>query len=238
MINFILYEDAKPMREHYKNVIFKIFGSINNSYKIIEIDKYDQESKNKLMNIEGNKVYLLDIEVPGKNGLDLAREIRNEGDWDSQIIMITSHEQYSRAGYTSRLLMLDFISKYSDIESELRSTLDVAMDIFSKHKSLSFDWNGDLFQIPYSQILYIEKSLNDNNCKVITAEKEYLTRDTIQNLEKTLCEEPRFMKTHRSCIVNLNNISKVDFSNNIIYFNDKCVSLISRMKKRELKERL
>ncbi len=238
MINFVLYEDGKEMRERYKKIILKLIGANNNNFKIIEIDKYDQEAEKKLNNIDGNKIYLLDVEVPGKSGLDLARQIRNNGDWSSQIIVITSHEQYSNIGYTSKLLMLDFISKYSDIEKELRETLGVAVGIFTKQKSITFTLNGELYQIPYNQILYIEKSLNNNNCKIVTNDGEYFTRDTIQHLEETLSNDQRFMKTHRSCIVNLSNVSSVDLANNIIFFPNKQIDLIARNKKRELKERL
>lgn len=238
MINFVLYEDGKEMRERYKKIILKLIGPNNNNFKIIEIDKYNQEAEKKLSNIVGNKIYLLDVEVPGKSGLDLARKIRNDGDWDSQIIVITSHEQYSNIGYTSKLLMLDFISKYSNIEKELKETLGVAVGIFTKQKSITFTLNGELYQIPYNQILYIEKSLNNNNCKIVTNDGEYFTRDTIQHLEETLSNDQRFMKTHRSCIVNLSNVSSVDLANNIIFFPNKQIDLIARNKKRELKERL
>ncbi len=238
MINFVLYEDGKEMRERYKKIILKLIGPNNNNFKIIEIDKYNQEAEKKLSNIVGNKIYLLDVEVPGKSGLDLARKIRNDRDWDSQIIVITSHEQYSNIGYTSKLLMLDFISKYSNIEKELKETLGVAVGIFTKQKSITFTLNGELYKIPYNQILYIEKSLNNNNCKIVTNDGEYFTRDTIQHLEEILSNDQRFMKTHRSCIVNLSNVSSIDLANNIIFFPNKQIDLIARNKKRELKERL
>lgn len=86
--------------------------------------------------------------------------------------------------------------------------------------------------------MYIEKSLNNNNCKIVTNDGEYFTRDTIQHLEETLSNDQRFMKTHRSCIVNLSNVSSVDLANNIIFFPNKQIDLIARNKKRELKERL
>lgn len=238
MINFVLYEDGKEMRERYKKIILKLIGPNDNNFKIIEIDKYNQEAEKKLSNIVGNKIYLLDVEVPGKSGLDLARKIRNDRDWDSQIIVITSHEQYSNIGYTSKLLMLDFISKYSNIEKELKETLGVAVGIFTKQKSITFTLNGELYKIPYNQILYIEKSLNNNNCKIVTNDGEYFTRDTIQHLEEILSNDQRFMKTHRSCIVNLSNVSSIDLANNIIFFPNKQIDLIAINKKRELKERL
>ena len=65
-----------------------------------------------------------------------------------------------------------------------------------------------------------------------------MIRETIQHLEKELCKNYRFMKTHRSCIVNLNKITSVDLSNNTISFTNKKISLISRNNKKALKERL
>ena len=68
-------------------------------------------------------------------------------------------------------------------------------------------------------INYIEKSLNDNTCNVITKNNVYNIRETIINLEKKLSDDINFIKTHRSCIVNLKNIKYVDFEKNIIIFN-------------------
>ena len=46
------------------------------------------------------------------------------------------------------------------------------------------------------------------------------------------------MKTHRSCIVNLKNITSVDLSRNIIFFENAQIDLIAKDKKSELKSRL
>ena len=51
--------------------------------------------------------------------------------------------------------------------------------------------------------------------------------------------DPRFMKTHKSCIVNLYNIDHVDLGNLIIFFNNKeQTSLFSRNYKKELQDRI
>lgn len=238
-MNFIIYEDEKKFREQYKKVIQKVMLPKNTYYQIIEIDNYNTEAKQKLEFLSGHKIYLLDIEVPGKNGFDLARAIRNKGDWQSQIIMITNHRKYQKMSYTSKLLMLDFISKYDeDINAKLVDTLEVALEILGQKKSFIFTSGGELYQIPYHDILYIEKCLNGNESTIVTNSDRYNVRDSINHLEEILSDDARFLKTHRSCIVNLNRIKHVDFDQNIIQFGNKKIDLISRSRRKFLKDKL
>lgn len=237
-MNFIIYEDEKEYAERYKSIIYKLLGPTTLNYKIIEINEYNDENKEKLNKIEGNKVYILDIEVNGKNGLDLARKIRKSGDWTSPIIIVTSHEEFKHVGYTGKILMLNFISKDQKLEKDLYESLEVALEINMANKSLCYTNKGELYHIPYQDILYIEKSLNDNICNVVTKNNIYNIRKTIIDLEKKLSDDINFVKTHRSCIVNIKNIKFVDFEKNIISFINKEIDLLSRAHKKNLKERM
>ena len=78
-MNFIIYEDEKDYATRYKKVINKLLMATNLNYEIIEISEYDETTENKLDSIDGIKTFLLDIEVPGKNGLELARNSRKNG---------------------------------------------------------------------------------------------------------------------------------------------------------------
>ena len=161
MINYIIYEDEEEYRKKYISIILKLRGKEQEGYRIIELEKYNEETKRQLDNILGKKIYIFDIEVPGKSGLDLAKEIREEGDWESQIIVVTTHEHLRTTSFTSRLLMLDFVSKYYDCENRLKESLIVAFDILTKYKALTFMTEGEIYQIPYRDILYIEKSIKE-----------------------------------------------------------------------------
>ena len=112
MINFIIYEDNKEYRELYISIILKLIGKENLAYKIIELKEYNEKTFDTINKIKGNNIYILDVEVPGKSGLDLAKIIRNNGDWDSPIIISTTHEKLEYPTLTSRLLILDYVSKY------------------------------------------------------------------------------------------------------------------------------
>ena len=153
VINYIIYEDEEEYRKKYVSIILKLRGKEQEGYRIIELEKYDEKTKKQLDETLGKKIYIFDIEVPGKSGLDLAKEIRESGDWESQIIVVTTHEQLRTASFTSRLLMLDFVSKYYDCENRLKESLIVAFDILTKYKALTFMTEGELYQIPYRDIL-------------------------------------------------------------------------------------
>lgn len=237
-MNFIIYEDEKEYSTRYINVIHKLLGTTNLNYEITEINEYNEKSEKLLKEIDGNKTYILDIEVAGKNGLELARKIRKTGDWTSPIIIATSHEEFKNVGYTGKILMLNFISKNGPLERDLSETLEVALEINMANKSLRYTNKGELYYISHQDILYIEKSLNDNTSNIVTKNHTYNIRKTIKELEEDLSNDIHFLKTHRSCIVNLTNIKYIDFENNIISFGKKETDLLSRSNKKALKERL
>jgi len=238
MINFIIYEDEKKFREKYISIILKIVGSMKIAYRIIEIDKYEKNTLSKINKLIGKKIFILDIEVPGKSGLDLAREIRSDGDWKSPMIIVTTHEQLKNAAFTSKMLMLDFISKFYNCEDSLKETLQLTFDIIESNPSFNFQYNGELYQIPYEDILFIEKNVDDIYSTVITKEERIRVRKMIGNIEEELTQDSRFFRTHRSCIVNIDNITSVELRACIIHFGDIETPLLSRDKKKELKIRL
>lgn len=238
MINFIIYEDEKKFREKYISTILKLMGGLKAAYKIIELEKYDNSILTKIKRTTGKNIYILDIEVPGKSGLDLARDIRNNGDWLSPIIVITTHEQLKNAAYTSKILMLDFISKFYNCEEDLKDTLKIALEIINNQESLNFQYNGELVQIPYNDILYIEKNVDDLYSSVVTERNRIKIKKSLSTIEEELSKDNRFLRTHRSCIVNINKITKVELRACIIHFGAIETPLLSRDKKNILKIKL
>lgn len=238
MLNFIIYEDEKKFREKYISIILKLIGGMKIAYRIVEFDHYDKKTIPQIKGLVGKKVFILDIEVPGKSGLDLAREIRNGGDWESPMIVITTHEQMKTAAFTSRMLMLDFISKFYNCDDNLRDTLKISLDIIKATPSLNFQYNGELVQIPYRDILFIEKNVDDLYSTVVTKSEKIKIKLPISTIEEELKKDSRFFRTHRSCIVNLDKITKVELKNCVMHFGDIESQLLSRDKKSELKIRL
>lgn len=236
MLNFIIYEDETKFVEKYYFVIKKFIGNSNLAYRIIPISKYTREESIRIKNLDGNNIYILDIEVPGKSGLDLAREIRNNGDWKSQIIIVTSHEDLKNFDYQSSMLMLAFISKFYNLEGALYRTIRQAHKILTTNKTITFEKNSKIYNIPVGDILFFEKKEEEIYASIVTKDNVYLTDKTLKKWEEELKNDPRFIKTFRTYIVNSYNIRKIDFDKEELIFENNKKALLSRTYKPKIKD--
>ena len=236
MINFIICEDNNYVREIYEDIISKITMPHDFNYNIYSFSKYDSKLKNIINTPSDLNIYLLDLELPGKSGIEIAREIRKV-DWDSIIIVLTSHDELELRVLKEKLLILDFISKFEDYESRLVETIKMVIEKNNIKNTFSFKSNKELHHVKIDNILYISRDTYQEKTKIVTTDSEYLVRESLANVIFKL--DGRFYKTHRACFVNLKRIESVNFKENIIYFeNDKKIDLLSRNYKKGLKERL
>lgn len=236
MLNFIICEDNSYVRKIYEDIISKITMPYDFTYNIYSFSKYDSKLKNIINTPSDLNIYLLDLELPGKSGIEIAREIRKI-DWDSIIIVLTSHDELELRLFKEKLLILDFISKFEDYESRLTETIKMVIEKSNIKNSISFKSNKELHHVKIDNILYVSRDTYQEKTKLVTTDNEYYIRDSLLKVVEKL--DTRFYKTHRACFVNIERIHHIDFKENIIYFeNDKSTDLLSRNCKKGLKERL
>ena len=130
------------------------------------------------------------------------------------------------------------INLICNIEENLYDAFLTALEINLCKKTFCFQKQGELFQIPYQDILYIEKTINDNSSNIVTKSDTYKVRDTIQNLEKQFSDSKFFFKSHRSYLVNTKNIKYINFDNGEIKFSNNGKALLSRANKKKLKDKM
>ena len=234
MVNFILCDDNKYVREINENLIKKITMPYDFSYKIHSFDKYNNEFK-KIINDPLNiKIYILDLELPNKSGLEIAKEIRKV-DWDAVIIILTSHEELELTLLKQKLLIFDFISKFDNYENRLKEAIDVIVKKIKTKKVLSFKSNKELHHVKLNNIFYLYKDSSSLKTIIVTPEKEYFVREPLSTIVKRLDE--RFIQTHRACYVNIEKIESVDFKNSLIYLsNGMNIDYLSRNYKKNLRD--
>lgn len=225
MINCIIYEDNEKMQNLYESIVKNFYNNKNQEVIFYKFNKYDKNLEKKLSNIKENKIYILDIEVPEKSGLDLARSIRNSGDWNSPLIIITSYDHLKNTSFTSKMLMLDFISKKENIKEHLTETLELINNIVEENNSYVFQYNGKINNIDFKNILYFEKNLNDNCTSLYTNNEIYIVKENLMQINKNIKNVKNFLKINRSCIVNLHNIDYFDINNEIIYFKNSLYNI-------------
>ena len=144
---------------------------------------------------------LLDVEMPGADGVTLAKTVRQENE-AVQIVFITGYSDYIAEGY--EVAALHYLVKPLD-ENKLFSVLDRAAEKLQKNeKVLLLELSGEMVRLPVHRIRWAEVS---GNYVTIHANQDYTVKMTLGQLEKELDE--RFFRVGRSAIVNLTQISRV-----------------------------
>ena len=235
MINFIIYEDEEYFSSLYEDVIHKFMGSSDDQYRIYKFSEYNDDFIKLVKSLIGQNIYIFDIEVKGKSGLDLAREIRTfKKTMNDQIIIATAHQDLVQNAYHKKILMVDFISKFDALEDCLLLCFREIYEIFNSNKHLSLRQDGEIVRIPYNDILFIEKDKNEECLYIETINDRVKYRGSMPKLESILKDDKRFFKSHRSCIVNTFKIIKINPSIPAIYFENKMTNCLSRDKRKEL----
>ncbi len=160
---------------------------------------------------------LLDIQMPGLNGLDLIKSLRQP----PMIIIITAYSDYALRGY--ELDVMDFLIKSVDDRRLLKACCK-AQEFHALRQSaagaslpnLSMP-SGDLYffvksngkyeKIFFSELSYVEAA--DNYVLLYTNGKKFIVYDTLKNMESILPEDD-FMKVHKSFIVAMKKVSVVE----------------------------
>ena len=234
MVRFIICEDNKEFLTRIHNILTKVMMPYNFEYKINEFTEYNKEVHELIQKEGEEKDYVLDIELGEVSGLEIASEIREE-DLDSVILFVTNHGECKNDIFYSRLLAIDFIPKDKLWPDRLEETIRYIIKTINKKKVLIYNFNRNSYRIPFDNILYIEKLQEVSKCVIVTESGEkFETNLSIQELSEKLGRS--FFQCHKSCIVNVEKIKRINYSENTITFlNNKTVYLLSNRKKKELK---
>ncbi|MBU3875421.1 LytTR family DNA-binding domain-containing protein [Faecalicatena sp. AGMB00832] len=163
---------------------------------------------------------LLDIEMPGVNGMDLAETIQNKIP-GAKIIFITSHLEYAITAY--EFSVFRYIPK-SMMEEKLPLALEDYFKLYSLERNdyYTVKVKNYVRQIPYRDILYI---LKDGKYAVL-----YLANDETIAVRRSLNQIYDEMKKEylyfadRGCIINLANVVGMD-DTGILFQNNRSVCI-------------
>ena len=150
------------------------------------------------------QIALLDIEMPGMNGLKLAKSIR-EKDSRALFVFLTSYTRYMKDVFD--VVTFDFIEKPISDEKLLQILERAAtyLNITSQH--FSFGYRASRYSLKYDRILYIEKK--GRQALIHTFEDVYKTNMTLEEIWKQL-NPKSFVHIHSSYIINLYNLDRKD----------------------------
>ena len=149
-------------------------------------------------------VILLDIEMPGINGMDAAAKIR-ESDQDVVLMFITNIASYAIRGY--EVGALDFVMKpITYYAFSMRFTRALKRVRARLGQEVLLTLSDGVKKLEVQQIYYVE--VQNRILHYHTDEGEYCMRGTMQSVERILAPHP-FVKCNHWYNVNLKHVSEV-----------------------------
>ena len=151
-------------------------------------------------------ILFMDIEMPGRNGIETSAYVR-EKDKNALIIFITDHKEYVYEVFD--VLPFRFL-----IKPVTREALNLVMKKAFEHFNLTkqvffFKQNKTQLQVAFDEIIYFEGNLR--KVRLVTTGGEYDFYGKISEVVKKL-DGNLFLQIHNSYIVNMDQIRKISES--------------------------
>jgi DNA-binding LytR/AlgR family response regulator len=173
----------------------------------------DAESALNHLRRQSVDLIILDVEMPGLNGIEFLKQLAHL----PQVIMVTGKKEYAYEAFEYQVT--DFLAKPVN-PLRFRQAIDRAVQfhtrLFNYHKhpnDVFIRSEGRLLRLPLNDILYFENV--SDYVRIKTTGQTYLIHSTLKNIEAKL-NDPRFLKVHRSFIVNLEKIKDIEENNLVI----------------------
>ncbi|MBD3637528.1 MAG: response regulator transcription factor [Crocinitomicaceae bacterium] len=227
LLNTLILDDDKVFSDIMEHYVSKVkflhhLGTYKTTSDLINSGKLDETD-----------LLFLDIELPMMNGLEFLEMM---GDKAPAVIIISSKKEYGVEAFEYDVL--DYLHKPVSfsrfMKSANRASTILKKELLSKPHNDHFfiRTDGLWIRMPFEDVSLVK---GDNNQVIIKTKNERINspmrlKDIMEKLPKT-----KFMQVHRSYIIHLDKITKVD--GEVIVVDNKTVP-VSKTYIKELYERL
>lgn len=239
MLNALIIEDEYPARQELRFLL-------EPHQEVLQVVGEAATAKEALLLIEAMDydVIFLDIQMPGINGIDLARRVKTIKP-NLRVVFVSAYENYAVEAFAIQVVdyLLKPVSSERMAETMRRllgpeETVEKSKDTIEAWSWVPCEVNGHTIPIAVPDIVYA--TAERDVIYVCTAQDRFPTRFTLQELQERLPAQT-FLRTHRSFIANLHHVKEI-----MPYFNgtyllkmkDKVQSevVVSRTNVRRVKE--
>ena len=144
-------------------------------------------------------LYLLDVMMPGMNGIECARRLRRFDD-AAEIVFLSSYPDFAYEGYDVRAL--NYLLKPVE-QTKLFALLDrLWLEEQKNAETLTVESDSAIVRVRYDQIDYVEV-IRKHVYFHLTGGAVQEIAGRLRDYEDALLRRPEFMRVHRSYIVNM-----------------------------------
>lgn len=205
LTRIITADDNEGMRLVMRKLVEKCEG-----YEHVGEAK-DGDELMALFEKEKPDVVLMDVEMPGKTGVECARLMKKARP-ETALVFATAHEEYMKSAF--EVYAFDYLVKPFSTQRAL-NTLNMIRDKLPKPeiekkpaaRRLMLKHREGVSVIDLAQIVLIQR---EERASVIYTEDgaKYVTGDTLNELDERLPDD-MFFRTHKSYIVSLSHIASI-----------------------------
>lgn len=214
VINIVICDDNLEELEKIYSYIANKFKELGLSFKISSFNEGQDLVEHMNSSKEVYDIIFLDIYMKFSDGINIARKIR-EFDKECKIIFITSSKDHAVDSYD--VSAFHYILKPVN-EEKLSSVIRMAVeDLNKENKQVVIKNKKGSYRISYKDILYAESKARVVNIYLKAGDiVSFYSKleDFVQSLQ-----DERFLKCHKSYVVNMDYILKIE-NNNIFIINN------------------
>lgn len=231
MLHIAVCDDDKSVVQAHKDITEACLKQCGSAGEV----KVYTASDNLLYDIAEDHFFfdliLLDIEMPGNSGMEIAAKIKPYLP-NVKIIFITSHIEYAIDAF--ELSVFRYVPK-NDLDKRLPSAIRDAVKLIELEdgKTYTIRTNSRLEKIPYREIFYIER--DGKNAGITTAGGVSKVRKSLQQVYEELGTD-EFIFIDRGCIVNMIHI--IQIKDGMAVLKNGTALPVSRSHLQEVKEQI
>jgi DNA-binding LytR/AlgR family response regulator len=212
----IIAEDEENLRDELRETLAAVWPEL-----VVQAEAGDGMQAMAALDARTPDVLFLDIEMPGMNGLEVAKEVNGR----CHVVFVTAYDKYAVTAFERGAI--DYVMKpfsperLAESVKRLRARINTApanLDGLLKDLServaarreyvrwITASQGDELRLITVDEICYFQAG--DGYTRVITADRESLIRRTIRELKDDL-DPNAFWQIHRGTIVNASMIAGI-----------------------------
>lgn len=222
-MNIVVCDDDEAIRKKIIQMCFNFQNETHITGEIVEMSS----GEDVLNYHEQIDVLILDIELPGKNGIQVMREIEQEQRYD-YIVFVSSHQEAVWNSFSCKTV--GFIRKPIEYE-QLRRILKKVAELKNEEFLIEIDTDQGICVVKSSDLIYIKGE--GSYTRIVTKNESLIVRKTLSQWEKQLTGM-NMLRAHKSYFINMEYIKNI--KQNVILDTGEEIK-ISRLRKSELLEK-
>lgn len=212
----LIVDDEFGAREVLKTLITEFFPTIEIVQECANLPECV-----KAIHAHQPDLVFLDIEMPGYSGLELY-DFLNEDEFNFEVIFTTAYQEYALDAF--RLAAIDYLLKpiqFNQLKEavdrfeaqHINKTAMQQLQLIQKHlanpqhQEICVSTTEGKYYIAFQDLMYLEADGSYTNFYLSNGKRITASR-RIKHFEETLIKDSRFLRVHRSYLVNKQHVER------------------------------